>query len=148
MPVFEAVTLVACPPQLAFEFVANPANLALVTPPEMYLEIVDPPLRVALGARIAARTSRYGVKQTLVNEVTRFEEGVGFTDEQVEGPFKKMIHSHRVDAHEGGTQLTDTFDFEAPGGLLGFLVTNDRILSELKTLSAFRSAKYKEHLER
>jgi ligand-binding SRPBCC domain-containing protein len=148
MPVFEAVTLLACPPRRAFEFIADPANLALVTPPEMHLEIIDPPPRVALGVKLKARAGRYGIKQTMVNEVTRFEEGVGFTDEQVEGPFKKMVHSHRVDAHDGGTQLTDTFDFEAPGGLLGFVMTNDRILSELKTLAAFRTAKYKEHLER
>ncbi|MFO0807942.1 MAG: hypothetical protein U0746_04925 [Gemmataceae bacterium] len=148
MPVFEAVTVVACQPATAFDFLARPANLLLVTPREMRIELIAPPDRLAIGAKITACVHRYGLKQTMVNEVTAFEEGVGFTDEQIEGPFKRMVHMHRVEGHEVGTQITDVFDFEAPGGMMGWLLTNERILSELKSLAGFRMAMYKEHLER
>lgn len=148
MPVFESITQLDCSPESAFDFISRPANLALVMPPEMNIKLIDPPERVALGCRIKGKASRFGIQQTIVTEVTEFEDGVGFVDEQVEGPFAKMVHTHRVEPHDGGTQLTDRIEFEAPGGALGWILTEDRILRELKTLAAFRSAKYQEHLHR
>jgi ligand-binding SRPBCC domain-containing protein len=146
MPVFEAVTLVPCPPRALFEFLARPANLPLVSPPELHLRLVDGPERLSLGSRITVQGSRFGIPQRITSEVTAFEEGVGFTDAQVAGPFGKFVHTHRVEPADGGSRMTDRFDFEAPGGLLGWYLTDARIRRDLGAVAAFRAARFPELL--
>jgi ligand-binding SRPBCC domain-containing protein len=147
MPVFETETLLACPPAAVFDFLARPANLARVSPPELHLKLVDGPERLALGARITVQGSKFGIPQKITNAITAFEEGVSFTDAQVQGPFAKFIHTHRVESAAGGTRMLDRIEYEAPGGLIGLLLTNDRIRKDLEVLAAYRTRRFKELLE-
>jgi ligand-binding SRPBCC domain-containing protein len=147
MPVFETQVVVAAPPQAAFDFLANPANLALVTPPDLNLKLVDGPPRLSLGARITARGSKFGIPQMIVSEVTAFEDGVTFTDAQVSGPFGKFVHTHSVEAVPEGTRITDRIEYESPGGLIGLYLTNDRIRRDLEALAEFRAQRFKELLQ-
>ena len=147
MPVFEADTFLACPPERAFDFLTRPTNLDLVTPPDLNLKLVDGPERLALGARLTARGSKFGIPQTITSEVTAFEEGVAFTDVQVSGPFGKFVHTHRVEPASEGAKMTDRFEYESPGGLIGLYLTNDRIRRDLEALVEYRTAKFKEILE-
>src|SRR5262245_7981338 len=132
MAVFEVVTLVVRPADEVFAFLAQPANLIRVSPPELQMTLVDGPPRLQQGARITVQGRRWGVAQRIVSEVTAFEPNVLLVDEQREGPFKKWIHSHRLEPHDGGTRMTDRIEFEAPGGLLGLLVSEKRIREELE----------------
>jgi ligand-binding SRPBCC domain-containing protein len=147
MPVFEWETVLACPPGKVFDFLARPANLALVSPPELHLKLVDGPERLSLGARITARGSKLGIPQSITSEVTVFEEGVTFTDEQVRGPFGKFVHTHRVEPTPGGTRMSDRIEYEAPGGLIGLYLTETRIRKDLEALAAHRAKRFKELLE-
>jgi ligand-binding SRPBCC domain-containing protein len=147
MPVFETETLLACPPAAVFDFLARPANLVLVSPPELHLKLVDAPERLALGARITVQGSKFGIPQKITNEITAFEEGVSFTDTQVQGPFARFVHTHRVEAVPGGTRMLDRIEYEAPGGLVGLLLTNDGIRKDLEALAAYRTRRFKELLE-
>jgi ligand-binding SRPBCC domain-containing protein len=147
MPVFESAVDLACSPQQAFEFLARPANLLLVTPPDVNMTLVDAPERLTLGSKITAKVSKFGVPQKITNEVTAFEEGVGFTDVQVSGPFKKFEHTHRVEPAGSGTRIFDRIEYEAPGGLVGLLLTNKKIQEYLETLDAYRAKRFKELLK-
>src|SRR5580704_2846208 len=51
MPVFEHVTVLACPPARLFDFLVRPANLVQVWPPELHAKVTDAPERFALGSR-------------------------------------------------------------------------------------------------
>lgn len=147
MPVFESTVEVTCSPDRAFEFLARPANLLLVTPPDVSMKIVEAPERLALGSKITVQVSKFGLPQKITNEVTAFEEGVVFTDVQVSGPFKKFEHTHRVEPADGGTRIIDRIEYEAPGGLVGLLLTNKKIHEYLDTLDAFRAGRFKELLK-
>jgi ligand-binding SRPBCC domain-containing protein len=147
MPVFEAETFLACPPDKVFDFLIRPANLALVSPPGLHLRLLDGPERLALGARITVQGSKFGIPQKITSEVTAFEEGVSFTDAQVQGPFQRFVHTHRVEPSPGGTRMLDRFDFEAPGGLVGLILTDNRIRQDLEAVAAFRTKRFKELLE-
>jgi ligand-binding SRPBCC domain-containing protein len=147
MPVFESETVLACLPETVFDFLARPANLARVSPPELHLRLVEGPERLALGARITVQGSKFGVPQKVVSEVTAFEEGMQFTDTQVQGPFGRFVHTHRVESAEGGTRIFDRIEYEAPGGLLGLLLTNQRIQQDLEALAIYRAKRFKELLE-
>jgi ligand-binding SRPBCC domain-containing protein len=146
MPVFEAELVVPCSPSQAFEFLVHPVNVLLVSPPEYKLKILDAPERLFLGARFTIQTSKFGISQKITSAVIAFDEGVGFTDAQVSGPFAKFEHTHRVEPHEAGTLLRDRIEFAGPGGLMGLLLTNDRILRHVQSLNEYRATRFQELL--
>jgi ligand-binding SRPBCC domain-containing protein len=147
MPIIVAETVVACPPDKVFDFLSHPANLVLVSPPDLHLRLVESPERLSLGSRITVQVSKFGIPQKVTTEVTAFEEGVQFTDSQVQGPFGRLVHTHRVEPAEGGSRIIDRIEYEAPGGLLGLILTENRIRQDLEALTAYRDRRFKELLE-
>lgn len=147
MPVYETATILACSPSKVFDFLARPANLALVTPPDLNMKLVAGPERLALGSTITLQGSKFGISQKITSEVTAFEEGVRFTDRQISGPFGKFEHTHRLEPHDDGTRMIDRIEYESPGGLVGLYLTNNRIRQDLEALTAFRTERFKAILE-
>lgn len=144
MPLFEHVTNLPADHQWVFEFLADVHNLPKVMPPKPQFTIIDAPPRLLLGARIHARVYRYGLWQTMINEVTWFEEGVGFTDVMVKGPFSQFEHTHRVEPVANGCRMSDRIVFAPPKGPLGWIVTASRIEQELSRVFAYRDVKFSE----
>src|SRR5690242_11929136 len=124
MPVFEATQTFSRPVAELFDFFCQPANLTRVSPPELHLSLVEAPERLALGSRITVKGRRWGIPHKITSKVIEFEPNVRFVDEQVEGPFRKFIHTHIFEAlPDGGTRTTDRIEYEKPGGALGLIVT-------------------------
>jgi ligand-binding SRPBCC domain-containing protein len=146
MPLFEAITFLSQPITEVFSFLSLPANLIEVTPPEFNLRVVEAPERLHRGARVVVQARRWGFAQRLVSEITAFEPDRLLVDEQREGPFAKWIHAHLLEAVPGGTRMTDRIDFEAPGGMLGFLLTPQAITAELQEMFVYRERRFKELL--
>jgi ligand-binding SRPBCC domain-containing protein len=146
MPVFEGTTVLAHSPAEVFDFICKPANLIAVTPPDLNMRLVEAPERLSLGARIVLQSRRWGFSQRIVSLVTAFDPNRLIADEQKEGPFKKWVHSHRLEAIPEGTRMIDRIEYEAPGGLLGLVFTTDAIENELQELFAYRTEKFKELL--
>jgi ligand-binding SRPBCC domain-containing protein len=147
MPHFEKTTILACPVAEVFEFLSRPANLVEVTPPEFNMHLVEGPERLVLGARIVLQGRRWGFSQRVVSKITALEPDRLLVDEQIEGLFKKWIHSHRLEEIPGGTRMIDTIEFEPPGGVVGLLLSADTIQTELEDLFVYRTQKFKELLE-
>jgi ligand-binding SRPBCC domain-containing protein len=147
MPTFEAVTLVACPPERVWEFLCRPANLIRVSPPELHMQLVEGPERLQLGSRITVQGRRWGIQQRVTSEVTQFVEMDLLIDEQKQGPFGKFVHMHKIEPAAEGTKMTDRIDYAPPGGLLGLAMTAKRIAGDLEWVFAYRTRKIKEILE-
>jgi ligand-binding SRPBCC domain-containing protein len=147
MRVFEHVTALACPPQRLFDFLARPANLVQVWPPELHPKVTDAPERFTLGSRFTVTVRRFGIPQSITSEITAFEEGVSFTDAQVKGPFGQFVQTHRVEPTEGGCRMTDRIEYEAPGGLVGLYLTNERIRDDLEASFRYRDERFQAILE-
>src|SRR5690242_13443638 len=122
MPVFEASAVFARPVEEAFAFFRDPANLVRISPPGLHMRLVEGPAQVELGSRVILQGRRWGIPQRVVSEITAFEPPATFTDTQVEGPFRKWVHTHRFEAVPGGTRVSDRVEYEPPGGLLGLIV--------------------------
>jgi ligand-binding SRPBCC domain-containing protein len=147
MPHFETSTILAPPIATVFDFLSLSAKLVEVTPPEFNVRLVEAPERLHFGARVVLQARRWGFSQRLASEVTRFEPDHLLVEEQREGPFRKWIHTHLLEPVPGGTRMTDRIEFEPPGGMLGFLLTPETIVSELQDLFAYRERRFKELLE-
>jgi ligand-binding SRPBCC domain-containing protein len=148
MAVFEQVTILAGQVADVFDFLAQPANLVRVSPPELRLKLLEGPHRLQLGARVTVQGQRFGMVQRIVSEVTAFEPNALIVDEQCEGPFRKWVHSHRLEPHSGSTRMTDRIEFEAPGGLVGLVMNERRISRDLEWVFAYRTEKLHELLGR
>jgi ligand-binding SRPBCC domain-containing protein len=129
MAVFEASVDLACPLEAAFEFLAQPANLRLITPSSMMLVFDAAPMRLSLGARMEFRVQTHGVVRSAVHEVIAWDEPRHFVERQLEGPTGSWEHEHLFEPISNGTRVTDRIIFSPPGGVLGLLI-NERKMRE------------------
>jgi ligand-binding SRPBCC domain-containing protein len=148
MPHAESTTVISCSLAEVFDFLSRPANLLAVTPPESKMRVVEGPEQLYLGARVVLESRRWGLSQRIVSEITTFERPGLLVAEQREGPFRKWVQTQRLEAAPEGTRLTDRIEFEAPGGLLGLVMTPRRIADEVQEIFTYRAQRFKELLER
>jgi ligand-binding SRPBCC domain-containing protein len=132
MAVFEAVLRIPCAPQQLFDFLLRPANVARISDPRLGLSFTDAPEVVTLGSRIVFQVQGFGVVQTIEHKIVELDEPQLIVEEQVKGPMKAWRHEHVLESISGGTKMIDRVIFEPPGGLLGFLVKESKILESLE----------------
>ena len=146
MPIFEASTVFPRPIEEVFTFFRDPANLVRISPPELHMHLVEGPPLIELGLRVVLKGRCGGIPQRVVSEITAFDPPVTFTDTQVEGPFGKWVHTHRLEAVPGGTRVNDHVEYEPPGGLLGLVARPSLIEHDLKWIFEYRTRKLMELL--
>ena len=139
MPFFETSVTVPCPRERAFDFLARPANVALISPPELGLSFTSAPEIVQLGSRLEFKVQGFGQVQTMAHEITALVPHELITETQVRGLFAKWVHEHAFEADGGGSvRVIDRIDFQPPKGMLGFLVTAAKIMEQLEDGFAHR----------
>lgn len=136
----------AHPPASVFAWHERPGALQRLTPPWADVTVEHAEGGIRDGARVALRV-RQGPASFLWELRHRdFQEGVQFRDEQVSGPLRSWVHTHRfLPAGDGGTTLEDEIEFEAP---LGIPVGPLFVRGELDRLFAFRHRRLRMDLDR
>ena len=81
------------------------------------------------------------------SKITFMEKPVHFTDEMIQGDFKRFKHEHHFKSIENGTLMIDQVEFESPYGALGNLVSKLFLRSYLQKLLVNRNAVIKEYAE-
>lgn len=133
MPVFEHRTPLKAAPQDVFDFILRPANLQAIAPPESNFVYVDPAPVIELGTRLVCKVQAYGMVQQMTYEIVEIDAPRRYREELVEGPLQKWQHDYIVEADDNGEAvLVNHIDFEPPGGMMGLIVTADRILDALE----------------
>lgn len=74
---------------------------------------------IGLNESVTWRAKHFGFYQKLTSKITEFDQPNYFTDEMVSGTFKSFIHEHHFADINGGTLMTDSFDYTSPLGYLG-----------------------------
>jgi ligand-binding SRPBCC domain-containing protein len=109
--------LVPRPHAEVFAFFADAGNLQRITPPWVDFRIVSPlPIEMRVGARIDYRLKVHGVPIRWRSRITVWDPPHRFVDEQLLGPYRRWIHTHRFRAVPGGTAVDDEVEFSVPGG--------------------------------
>jgi ligand-binding SRPBCC domain-containing protein len=114
-----------------FAFFSRPANVVAIAPPELRLRLIEGPETVVEGSTIVVQSRRWGLSRRITTQVVALEEGRLIVEEQRQGPFRSWRHARRFRATETGTEVTETIDYEPPGGLLGLAMTPAVIEAEL-----------------
>lgn len=133
MAQFETSVAIPAPAERVWDFLIRPANLTLLTPPDVGLHLLEAPERLELGSRILFKVQMSGQVQQFVHEITAFEPNEQLSEKMIKGLFGKWLHEHVVATNgDGETTVIDRIEFEPPTGLLGFLVTKKKILEYLE----------------
>ena len=130
----------------AWDFLSNPANLSIITPPHMGFKILSGADRPMFpGQIIQYKVSPFkGVTTNWVTEITHVKEGEYFVDEQRFGPYALWHHKHFISPVEQGVLMEDLIDYKLPFGWLGRMMHPILVKKQLQSIFTYREAKLKE----
>ncbi|QDT15561.1 SRPBCC family protein [Alienimonas californiensis] len=138
------VALAAAPAEI-FACLIRPEEVMTLTDPNAGVRLRSGPKVMAAGTANELEITGFGVPQRVVYTVTAFEDrgpaGGAFTETMTKGPLPVFENDHVVApaAEEGdGCTVHETYRFAPPGGLLGFVLTADRLRGELEKGLAYR----------
>ena len=105
-----------------FEFFSAVENLEAITPDYLRFRVITPtPLELRAGALIDYRLQLFRVPFTWRTRIESWDPPHRFVDTQLRGPYSYFHHTHRFEAVDGGTRMTDSLYYELPLGPLGSL---------------------------
>jgi len=132
MPSYQTEMVLETTCEKAFQYLSTPENLRDLTQPELQLTVEEAPAQFELGSRISFSIYVMGARIQSVHEITTFDSPEKFVEEQIEGPFAVWKHEHLFKPlGDGKIALYDIIEYERPSGLVGMILSEDRIRSQL-----------------
>lgn len=127
----------------AWDFLSDPKNLAVITPPSMGFEIISGSEKKMYPGQIIQYYVRplLGIKTEWITEITYVKEKTYFVDEQRYGPYKMWHHKHFLKEIPGGVEMEDIIDYRMPYGILGKWIHPLIIKPKLDKIFEFRRKK-------
>lgn len=102
-----------------FGFFSRPENLKRLTPSRLEFNILTPsPIEMREGLKLDYKLKVHGIPLFWSSLISVYDPPHCFTDEQLKGPYKTWIHTHRFVEVGVGTRVEDLIRFRAPGGRL------------------------------
>ena len=136
--VMESRLWLARPRSDVFAFLADPSNLARVMPPRLDVRLLTPGVTMAAGAVLEFRIVWLGVPLRWRMFVREWDPPYRFVDVQVNGPYARWEHRHRLLEDGGGTWIEDRVTYGLPFGGLGRLAHAALVHRQLRALWAYR----------
>jgi len=129
--------------QQAWDFLSDPKNLAVITPPSMGFKTLSGDDRPMFAGQIIhyTVTPLLGIKVEWVTEITHVVSNNYFVDEQRFGPYTLWHHKHFLKEIPGGVEMEDIVHYKLPFGILGRLVHPFLVKPKLKEIFEFREKK-------
>ena len=102
-------------PNEVFPFFAEAANLERLTPPELQFHIItSPPITMQLGTLIEYRLRLFRSSLQMADRISRWHPPLEFVDEQLRGPYRLWVHTHRFYPEDGATRMEDEVHYRLP----------------------------------
>ena len=122
-----------------FRFFADAANLEVITPPDLHFHILTPPpIDMRPSALIRYRLRLMGFGFGWLTRISQWDPPNGFVDEQLEGPYRTWVHSHRFTDVPGGTLMEDEVTWSLPLFPLGEIAA-PIVGSQVRRIFAYRA---------
>ena len=113
---FEKVQRLSINLQTVWGFCSNPANLPLITPPDLCLILTSPvPEQMHPGMMATYTVTPFNLfKVKWVTEITHVVHPVLFVDEQRFGPYRFWHHQHHFREMDNGVEMHDIIHYIIP----------------------------------
>ena len=126
-------------PETVFDWHERPGALERLTPPWADVEVIERSGGIRDGGTVSLRIRRGPTSFRWDLRHRDYEYGRQFRDEQVSGPLRSWLHTHRFEPNGlGGTIAEDEIDIEPPLGFAGAAVGPALVKGELGRLFRFR----------
>jgi len=112
---FSSEIWLARPIKEVFAFFSDAANLDSITPPWLsFRTVTRQPIEMHAGAVVYYRLRVRGFPIRWRSEITEWEPPYHFVDEQIRGPYRLWIHTHKFESRNGGTLVCDDVRYAVP----------------------------------
>lgn len=127
----------------AWEFIANPKNLEVITPKSMGFKTISGDEKEMFAGQIIHYyiTPLFGIKLQWVTEITHVQDKKFFVDEQRFGPYTFWHHKHFLKEIPGGVEMEDIVHYKVPIGILGQMAHPFLVKPKLDEIFSFRQKK-------
>ena len=124
----------------AWDFLSNPKNLKRITPDYMGFKIINGMADKMYAGQIIQYmvTPVMGIPTKWVTEITHFDDGNYFVDEQRFGPYSLWHHKHFIKAIKNGVEMKDIIDYKIPLGIIGRIAQPILVAPKLKEIFEYR----------
>lgn len=102
---------------------------------------------IKFNETVTWRAKHFGIYFKMTSKITELTKNKSFTDEMVNGPFKKLHHQHLFHEDKNTTIMTDVFDYQAPFGLIGRAIEKLVLTSYLTRFLIARNSYLKQAAE-
>jgi ligand-binding SRPBCC domain-containing protein len=132
MALFESKIEVNTDPGTLFDYIIRPDNIVNLAPSPPTLKFLDAPEKFSHNIQFEFQILGIGPLSNIVYEIIHFEEPSKFIEKQIDGPLESFVQEHHLEVLDNGrTLLYEKIEFEPPGGIIGFMMTEDRIRESL-----------------
>jgi ligand-binding SRPBCC domain-containing protein len=133
------------PREEVFAFFADAHNLEEITPPWLGFRTLTPgPIAMAAGTQIRYQLKVHGVPVSWITEIRRWDPPSRFVDVQLSGPYTLWHHTHKFEAHHGGTRMIDMVRYRLPFGPFGRLVNALFVRRDVERIFDYRNRRIAE----
>lgn len=116
---FAYSSVIHAPLEAVWAFHERPDAIERLTPPWQPVEVVSRTGSLEIGARVEFLIPAGPFKVRWIARHTGYDRLHYFVDEQISGPFRHWVHTHRFAREGEGTRLTDAIEFALPVPPLG-----------------------------
>ena len=149
MAVFEKQSRIEIPVKELFNWHNRPRVFERLAPPWEKVRVIERKGGIQQGGRMVLEVQQGPFRRRWVAVHGDYIEGTQFVDEQVQGPFKKWVHTHQMlPETETTSLLKDHIEFRLPLGFLGGMVAGGYIRKRLEEVFAFRHNRTQNDLKR
>ncbi len=149
MSVFEKQSRVEAPVKELFNWHNRSRTFERLTPPWEKVRVLERQGGIQEGGRVVLEVQQGPFRRRWVAVHGDYIEGTQFVDEQVQGPFAKWVHTHRMLPETDTTSLlSDHVEYQPPLGFLGQWAAGRYLHRRLERLFSFRHTRAQHDLKR
>ncbi|HEY9849972.1 MAG TPA: SRPBCC family protein [Leptolyngbyaceae cyanobacterium] len=145
---FKYSSLIDAPVEVVWNFHERSDILQILTPPWQPVEIIRREGGLDVGAISEFRLLLGPFPIKWLARHTECQKYRLFTDKQIYGPMENWVHQHLFAQENGKTRLTDTIDFELPGGWIAELIIGWWVQQRLGDMFRYRHEVTKRECEK
>ncbi len=127
------------PVEKVFPFFADEKNLETLTPPWLRFRVLGKSTpKMQTGTLIDYKLAVHGIPITWQSIIEDWVPNKRFIDRQTVGPYAIWHHTHTFTPTDEGTLVSDTVEYEVPGGPIGNFLLGRFIRKDLERIFDYR----------